>query len=143
MAYLSDTDLATLHRMRLDEKNYYKLSLWNQNMMDVHGHHQYTTSISNNVKYQQPNSYNFNNNASDNYTNNKKYLQKEQNSWKKPINERVPSVDSIKSESSCSSGSSSVGKSTDTSSRLDRDFICDEEYFASSKSSRKRSGTWP
>lgn len=31
MAYLSDIDLATLHKKRLDEKHHYKLSFYNRN----------------------------------------------------------------------------------------------------------------
>lgn len=119
-AYLSDTDLATLHKMRLDEKNHYKLSLWNQNSAD-HSHKSINKM---------------------NSCNKKKSLPKQQNTWKKTINERVPSTDSIKSESSCSSKSSNVSKTFDISNRLEQDLL-DEGYFSSHKSSRKRSGTWP
>lgn len=34
MAYLSDIDLATLHKKRLDEKNHYKLSWYNRRFYD-------------------------------------------------------------------------------------------------------------
>lgn len=34
MAYLSDIDLATLHKKRLDEKNDYKLSWYNRRLYD-------------------------------------------------------------------------------------------------------------
>ena len=40
MAYLSDIDLATLHKKRLDEKNQYKLSWWTRRFYDEDDHPQ-------------------------------------------------------------------------------------------------------
>lgn len=40
MAYVSDIDLATLHKKRLDEKNHYKLSWFGQSYDDGMSHQQ-------------------------------------------------------------------------------------------------------
>lgn len=45
MAYLSDIDLATLHKKRLDEKNLYKLSWYNRRFYDEEMSHEQQISM--------------------------------------------------------------------------------------------------
>jgi hypothetical protein len=127
MAYLSDIDLATLHKKRLDEKNHYKLSLFNRRFFDEDDHPSKPSS--------QPSIYN----------NLNLHQRRDKLKGRNPkINARVPSSDSVQSDisSSCSSSrSSSVSKSIDLASRLDQDFY--DEGYLSSTQSRTRSGTWP
>lgn len=115
MAYLSDIDLATLHKKRLDEKNHYKLS-WFGSSYDDEVSHQPQKNGEHEVK--------------------SKVVAKsaKANSAKVSPNAKSPPP-SVPSEVR------KVAKAVPTRNRSP-DFY-DEGYFSSPTMSRRRSGTWP
>lgn len=149
MAYLSDTDLATLHKKRLEEKNNYKLSWYNSSATRFydddnhqrqratggssststmkHEEHKVKSKVfsaSHSVVKTRPSILQFNKAKSAART----VFDRDNNS----------AFDDAATDANCRYSTSSSldanGNSTD---------IFDEGYFSSPTMSRRRSGTWP
>lgn len=129
MAYLSDIDLATLHKKRLDEKNHYKLSWYNRRFYDDELSHQ-QQSIS---------------------------LKREEHKVKSKVGAKTSKAKanvsnenstSAKTELALNDGNENIAqvenKISDCTANRNRspDFY-DEGYFSSPTPNRRRSGTWP
>lgn len=134
MAYLSDIDLATLHKKRLDEKNQYKLSWWTRRFYDEDDHPQKTDY---------------------NSCEDKKVKAKTSKSKTKASSKAIKAND--KPPASAAKGESDGNNNTvnrKTISRHSRNVDINgnkcrnqegyyDEGYCSSPTARRRSGTWP
>lgn len=117
MAYLSDIDLATLHKKRLEEKNNYKLSSWyNRRFYDEENCRETHSSI-----------------------------MIDRHRVKSKVSVEGKETTKSKTKSSPTNIQTST-KSVDDGEKLKIDqssHVYDEGYFSSSTLNRRRSGTWP
>lgn len=125
MAYLSDIDLATLHKKRLDEKNHYKLSWYNRRFYDDEMTHEQHISL----KHEE---HKVKSKAGKASTTKSKAIAKAPDSCARASNE--------------ANGTNGVGVNKSAARTVavkpSPDFY-DEGYFSSPSLSRRRSGTWP
>lgn len=132
MAYLSDIDLATLHKKRLDEKNHYKLSWYNRRFYDDEmSHEPRTTHKSEEHKVKSKV------NVSDRSTKPKASVLQatlvKQTRAANDVNNNT-AHDAVVNKTSACAAVSNRNRSPD---------FYDEGYFSSPTLSRRRSGTWP
>lgn len=134
MAHLSEIDLATLHKKRLDEKNHYKLSWYNRRFYDDdemnreqhisrHDQHKVKSKVGSSVRSAK---------AKTNVP---------------QVNVKAPSAAPARAANDGKSPiKSALSKSCERRTNEDRhrspDFY-DEGYFSSPTMNRRRSGTWP
>lgn len=160
MAYLSEIDLKTLHKKRLDEKNLYQLSMFNNRRFyddEIDQHHYHPMIARNNIQ-QRHNNDNKNENVklrnAATITSNVGNKTKSSENISKGIvktssngNARVAND----GNNNCTNNSTSkktletASKSIDINSnhRTPHQDYYDEGYFSSPTLSRRRSGTWP
>ena len=155
MAYLSEIDLKTLHRKRLDEKNLYRLSMFNNRRFydDEIDQHHYHPMIARNHIQQRHNSYNNNenvktSNAATITSNVENKLKSSKTIVKTSSIQACVTNDNNNNNSNNFSAShntlENATKSIDiNSNRTPHQDYYDEGYFSSPTLSRRRSGTWP
>lgn len=138
MAYLSDIDLATLHKKRLDEKNHYKLSWYNRRFYDDEmSHHQHQSSIS--LKHEE---HKVKSKAGAKAT---KAITIVPHSNTKSANVKAARVSNDVNDDAAAhveNNSSACTSITNGNRNRSPDFY-DEGYFSSPTLNRRRSGTWP
>ena len=159
MAYLSEIDLKTLHKKRLDEKNLYQLSMFNSRRFyddEIDQHHYHPMIARNNIQ-QRHTSDNKNENvkprneATLNSNNGNKT--KSSGNCSKGIVETSSRKTRVINDgnNNCNTNSGSHETLTTASKFIDinsnhrtphQDYY-DEGYFSSPTLSRRRSGTWP
>lgn len=135
MAYLSDIDLATLHKKRLDEKHHYKLSFYNRRTYDdemsheqrrnvslKHGEHKVKSKVGIVAK-----------------ATTKAIVNTKTTSGVKPAR---ASNDDENSREAVASNNSACDSLTNGNRNRTPDFY-DEGYFSSPTLYRRRSGSWP
>lgn len=124
MAYLSDIDLATLHKKRLDEKNHYKLSWYNRRFYDDEMSHEQQS-----VKSEEH-----------------KVKSKVGTSAKSSTTKAKVNVEQVNARTSRHSRAANdvnaVSSHHRSNGHRSPDFY-DEGYFSSPTLNRRRSGTWP
>jgi hypothetical protein len=115
MAYLSDIDLATLHKKRLEEKNNYKLSSWyNRRFYDEETCRETNTSI---------------------------MAEKHRVKTKvSPVDKATTKSKAKTSPINKKASDESTHKDGDFNHNAN---VYDEGYFSSTTLNRRRSGTWP
>ena len=135
MAYLSDIDLATLHKKRLDEKNHYKLSWYNRRFYDdemsreqhismKHDEHKVKSKVASSVRSTKAK-------ANESQTN--------------AVTTCVASARATNDENTVAhvaAASKSSDRLTNGNRNRSPDFY-DEGYYSSPTMNRRRSGTWP
>jgi hypothetical protein len=131
MAYLSDIDLATLHKKRLDEKNHYKLSWYNRRFYDADLTHEELKHEEHKVKSKVGIS--------------EKPTKAKANAKAPAKSARVANDgnrDNIALDGDVKRAVSCKVPSTSGCRNHSPDFY-DEGYFSSPTLNRRRSGTWP
>jgi hypothetical protein len=128
MAYLSDIDLATLHKKRLEEKNHYKLSWYNRRFYDDEMSREQRSSLKLEEHKVKP----------------KVIAVAKSLTTISKVKTSFPSkqarVDNDSVENDEANGKSSAREIVNSNRTPD---IYDEGYFSSPALNRRRSGTWP
>lgn len=156
MAYLSEIDLKTLHKKRLDEKNLYQLSMFNNRRFyddEIDQHHYHPMIARNNIQ-QRNNSDNKNENVKlrnaatitsnvGNKTKNSKGIVETSSSRKVRVSNDGNNNCNINSASHKTLETASKSIDINSNHRTPHQDYYDEGYFSSPTLSRRRSGTWP
>lgn len=124
MAYLSDIDLATLHKKRLDEKNHYKLSWYNRRFYDDEMSHEQQSVKSEEHKVKS-----------------KVGTSAKSSTTKAKVN--AEQVNARTLQKSRATNDVNAISSHDRSNGHRSPEFYDEGYFSSPTLNRRRSGTWP
>jgi hypothetical protein len=130
MAYLSDIDLATLHKKRLEEKNHYKLSWYNRRFYDDEMSREQRSSLKLEEHKVKPK-----------VTAVANIMQTTTISkGKTSLTSKQTRVDNNNVENFAAKGKSSARTIVNYNRSLN---VYDEGYFSSPTLNRRRSGTWP
>lgn len=132
MAYLSDIDLATLHKKRLDEKNHYKLSWYNRRFYDDELDHEQRSS-------RQHEDHKVKSKVDTSSTKHKASVNAK-TSTAKPA--RAVNDGNNNAAAHDAAVNKSSARNLITKGNRSPDFY-DEGYFSSPTLNRRRSGTWP
>lgn len=142
MAYLSDIDLATLHKKRLDEKNHYKLSWYNRRFYDDEMSHEQHSSLKREEHKVKPKA-----GSSDKSAKSKASVL-HMNAKTSALKSACADNDGNNNKTNVTNDAAAVNKASTCNSiaygnrRPSPDFY-DEGYFSSPTLNRRRSGTWP
>lgn len=128
MAYLSDIDLATLHKKRLEEKNHYKLSWYNRRFYDDEMTQEQRSSLKLEEHKVKPKVAAVAKSATT------------VSKAKTSLTVKQARVDNDSVENEAVKGKSSARAIVN---RICTPDIYDEGYFSSPALNRRRSGTWP
>lgn len=145
MAYLSDIDLATLHKKRLDEKHHYKLSWYNRRFYDDEMNHDQHNSLKRDehkVKSK------VGGGGSSDRSAKPKASALHANTKTSALKQACAANDGNNNSNKIAHDATAVNKGSTCNSiaygnrRHSPDFY-DEGYFSSPTLNRRRSGTWP